>query len=36
MGYIFPKDIFFQLKHNKQVICLTLLSTGYVKIHQIR
>ena len=34
MGYICPKNPFFQLKHIKRIY-LTLLSTTCVKIHQI-
>ena len=35
MSYIFPKNLFLQLKHYIQRIYLTLLSTTCVKIHQI-
>ena len=35
MGYFCAKNAFLQLKHNKQVIYLTLLSTSYAKIHKI-
>ena len=35
MGYVCQKSTFLQLKHYIQRIYLTLLSTNYVKIHQI-
>ena len=35
MGYICPKNTFLQVKHYIQRIYLPLLSTTYVKIHQI-
>ena len=35
VGYICPKNTFFQLKHYIQRIHQTLLSTNFVKIHQI-